>query len=117
MADDKLLDDLNTHYIRAIRDSDTRWFDENLDADFVNTNADGTLSSREAFIAFIGKPCAVGNLQCEDVSVRIIGDAGIVRARTAYMKPDGQPGKGRYTDIWLKRGGTWRCVSAHVTRG
>jgi hypothetical protein len=40
-----------------------------------------------------------------------------VRATTSYRKADGQPGKGRCTDIWARRGGRWVCVAAHVTRG
>jgi hypothetical protein len=27
-----------------------------------------------------------------------------------------QDGRGRYTDIWEKRGGQWLAVAAHVTR-
>jgi ketosteroid isomerase-like protein len=40
----------------------------------------------------------------------------IIHAKTVYTKPDGQPGAGRYTDIWQKREGRWLCVAAHVTR-
>ncbi len=40
-----------------------------------------------------------------------------IRARTTYVKPDGQPGAGRYTDVWARRGGRWLCVAANVSRG
>jgi ketosteroid isomerase-like protein len=116
-GDHETLEQLNLNFIRSVGESDARWFEENLDADFVNTNADGTLSERAAFITFIGRPCTVTKLKCEDVKIRILGDVSIIHARTAYIKPDGQPGAGRYTDVWLKRGGRWLCVSAHVTRG
>jgi ketosteroid isomerase-like protein len=53
----------------------------------------------------------------EDVRIQVVGDIGIIHARTAYTKPDGQAGTGRYTDIWWRADGRWRCVSAHVTRG
>lgn len=111
------LEALNLNYIRSVQDSDARWFDQNLDADFVNSNPDGTLSERAAFIAFIGQPCPLKVLKCEDVRIRLLGESAIIHARTAYLKPDGQPGAGRYTDIWMRREGRWRCVSAHVTRG
>ncbi len=116
-ADQAALTGLNEHYIRAIRESDVRWFDEHLAHEFVNANADGSVSDRAAFIAFIGKPSAVSNLQVEQVRIQVVGDIGIIHARTAYTKPDGQPGAGRYTDIWWRADGRWRCVSAHVTRG
>jgi ketosteroid isomerase-like protein len=116
-ADQSALADLNHHYIRAVRESDVRWFDANLTPEFVNGNADGSFSDRAAFIAFIGKPIQVSNLREEDVRIQVVGDIGVIHARTAYTKPDGQAGAGRYTDIWWRAGGRWRCVSAHVTRG
>ena len=100
-----------------MQESDAGWFERNLDLDFVNSNPDGTLSERAAFIAFIARPCMLKNLKCEDVHVRILDDTAIIHARTAYLKPDGQPGAGRYTDVWVRRGDRWLCVAAHVTRG
>ena len=116
-ADGAALADLNHHYIRAVRESDVRWFDANLASEFVNGNADGSFSDRAAFLAFIGKPSTVPDIREEDVRIQVVGDIGIIHARTAYTKPDGQPGAGRYTDIWWRADGRWRCVSAHVTRG
>ena len=45
------------------------------------------------------------------------GEVAILRARTTYVKPDGQPGAGRYTDVWARREGRWLCVAANVSRG
>jgi ketosteroid isomerase-like protein len=83
----------------------------------VNGNADGSFSDRAAFIAFIAKPITVSNLREDDVRIQVVGDIGIIHARTAYTKPDGQADAGRYTDIWWRAAGRWLCVSAHVTRG
>jgi ketosteroid isomerase-like protein len=116
-ADQATLADLNDHYIRSVRESDVRWFDANLAPEFVNGNADGSFSDRAAFLAFIARPVAVSNLRAEDVRIQVVGDIGIIHARTAYAKPDGQAGAGRYTDIWWRAAGRWHCVSAHVTRG
>src|SRR5689334_10286290 len=41
-ADQAALAGLNEHYIRAIRESDVKWFDEHLAPEFVNANADGS---------------------------------------------------------------------------
>ena len=116
-ADGATLAALNEHYIRAIREADVPWFDTHLAPEFVNANADGSFSDRAAFLAVIAKGSAVSGLRVEDVVIQVVGDTGIVHARTAYTKPDGQPGTGRYTDIWWRADGRWRCVSAHVTRG
>jgi ketosteroid isomerase-like protein len=111
------LTELNARYIRSVRDSDVRWFDENLAEDFLNSNPDGSLVDRAAFLRQIAPPCPVSQLQCEDVRIRILGDVALIHARTTYGKPDGKRGQGRYTDIWARRGGRWLCVAAHVGRG
>jgi ketosteroid isomerase-like protein len=116
-ADHRMLADLNDHYIRSVRESDVRWFDEHLAQDFANGNADGSFSDRRAFLAFIARPSTVPDIRAEDVQIQVVGDIGIIHARTAYTKADGQAGAGRYTDIWWRADGRWRCVSAHVTRG
>jgi ketosteroid isomerase-like protein len=116
-TDHAALADLNHHYIRSVRESDVRWFEAHLAPEFVNGNADGSFSDRAAFMAAMGKPSPVSGLRAEDVRIQVVGDIGIIHARTAYTKPDGQAGAGRYTDIWWRANGRWSCVSAHVTRG
>jgi len=111
------LRELNKHYIRSVRESDVRWFDENLSEDFVNSNPDCTLVDRAGFLVQIAKPSAAKNIQCEDVRIRMLGEVALIHARTTYIKPDGQPGAGRYTDVWARRKGRWVCVAANVTRG
>jgi ketosteroid isomerase-like protein len=116
-ADLETLQKLNAGYIRSVRESDVGWFDANLADDFLNSNPDGTLVDRTAFLKQITPPCAVSNLQCEDVRIRILGDVALIHARTTYGKADGSRGAGRYTDIWARRQGRWLCVAAHVGRG
>jgi len=108
---------LNEDYIRSVSASDVKRFDEILADDFLNTNPDGTLINRAQFLAQIARPMAVSGFKCEDVLIRVMGDFAIIHARTTYKKPDGQPGAGRYTDMWALRGGQWLCVAAHVMRG
>jgi Domain of unknown function (DUF4440) len=68
----------------------------------------------EEFQAQTARPVSISNLEARDVRVRIIGDVGIIHARTTYTLPDGRAGSGRYTDVWARR--RWLAVSAHVTR-
>ena len=111
------LQELNRGYIRSVRTSDVRWFDENLAEDFVNSNPDCSLVERAGFLAQVARPSAVTNLEEDDVRIRVLGEVSIIHARTTYIKPDGQPGAGRYTDVWQRRGGRWLCVAANVSRG
>lgn len=108
--------DLNRHYVRSVQEADVPWFEAHLAPEFMNTNPDGTLVDRAGFLVQIAKGSPVRQLREHDVQIRDFGDFAIVRARTAFLKPDGSSGAGRYTDDWHKRGGVWRCVSAHVTR-
>jgi uncharacterized protein DUF4440 len=112
------LQELNRGYIRSVQNSNVRWFDEHLSEDFVNSNPDCSFVDRAGFLAQIARPCPVKNLVAEDVLIRMVSEeVAIIRARTTYVKPDGQPGAGRYTDVWARRGGRWLCVAANVSRG
>jgi ketosteroid isomerase-like protein len=116
-ADLERLQELNRGFIRSVRTSDVAWFDRNLSEDFLNSNADGTLVDRAAFLRQIAPACPLSNFDAEDVRIRILGDTALVHGRTTYVKPDGQAGAGRYTDVWVRQGGRWVCVSGDVTRG
>ncbi|MEX2242096.1 MAG: nuclear transport factor 2 family protein [Burkholderiales bacterium] len=116
-SDLEVLEKLNEGYVASVQNCDVRWFDEQLSDDFLNTNPDGTLVDRAGFLAQIAKPQSITGLEPREVNIRILGDLAIIHAKTVYTKPGGQPGAGRYTDIWQKREGRWLCVAAHVTRG
>jgi len=107
---------LNRNYIRSVQEADTTWFEEHLSPDFMNSNPDGSIVDRSQFLNQIGRGSAVRDLREHDVNIRLLGDFAIIHARTAYIKPDGSAGAGRYTDDWQRRDGRWLCVSAHVTR-
>jgi ketosteroid isomerase-like protein len=115
-SDHATLLDLNRDYIRSVRTSDVRRFDEILADDFLCSNPDGSLVDRDGFLGQTARPVSISNLAVHDVNVRIMGDFAIIHARTTYTRPDGGVGSGRYTDVWARRQGTWLAVSAHVTR-
>jgi len=107
---------LNDQFIRSVATSDAAWFERHLSEDFLNSNPDGTLSDRAAFLRQIARPSVVTQLAAEDVRIRLFGQTAIVHGRTTYLKADGQPGAGRYTDVWARSGDSWWCVAADVTR-
>jgi hypothetical protein len=115
-ADHDTLLALNRDYIRSVQTSDVRRFDELLASDFRCSNPDGSLVDRRAFLEQTARPVSIRNLEALDVDIRLMGDFAIIHARTAYVRPDGSPGAGRYTDVWARCDGRWLAVSAHVTR-
>src|SRR5258706_576679 len=110
------LNALNRGYLLAAEKSDVAWYTEHLAEDYRATNPDGSFVDRAGFLAQIGRGSAVKNLDIEDVLIRVLGNVALIHARTTYIKADGQPGAGRYTDVWARRGATWKCVAANVTR-
>ena len=115
-SDHDILLALNQTYIDSVQHSDVKRFDEILAPEFYCSNSDGSLVDRAAFLRQTAKPVTITNLRAEDVMIRLIGDVAIIHARTVFTKADGSAGGGRYTDVWVKHGGLWLAVSAHVTR-
>jgi len=115
-SDHEALTRLNRDYIAAVQNSDVARFDEILAEDFLCSHPDGSLLDRATFLTQTAQPVAIRDLAAQDVVVRLLGDVAIIHAATRYLKPDGGEGRGRYTDVWARRGGRWLCVSAHVTR-
>jgi ketosteroid isomerase-like protein len=116
MTDLELLQALNHEYIASVQAGDVKRFGEILSDDFLNSNPDGSIVDKAAFLKQIAPPVKIQKLACHDVNVRIMGDFAIIHARTTYELLDARPGHGRYTDIWAKRDGRWLCVAAHVGR-
>jgi hypothetical protein len=115
-SDRATLLELNDAYIRSVQTSDVRRFEELLAGDFLCSLPDGTLVDRTGFLDRIARPAGVEDLEAHDVSVRLMGDFAIIHARTTFTLPDARAGRGRYTDVWARRGGRWLAVAAHVTR-
>ena len=115
-SDHDALLQLNRDYIDAVQNSDVARFDEILAPDFLCSNPDGSLVDRAAFLRQTAPPATIRDLASHDVAIRLMDDVAIIHARTRYVRADGQPGAGRYTDVWARRGGRWLAVAAHVTR-
>jgi hypothetical protein len=115
-SDHEILEQLNRDYINSVQHSDVKRFDEILAPEFYCTNFDGSLVNRTAFLQQTATPVTISNLRAEDVLIRIIGDFAVIHARTAFTRPDGSAGGGRYTDGYARINGRWLAVFAHVTR-
>jgi len=115
-ADRTVIEELNRQYLRAAERSDAHWYAEHLADDFVCSLVDGSIGDRAAFLERIAQPHGARRFEADDVRIRFVGELALVHAGFAYVKPDGRPGSGRYTDIYAQRLGRWVCVSAHFNR-
>ena len=110
------LRDLNLAYLDSVRTGDVERFRQILSEDFLCSLPDGTLLDQRQFLEHTAKPRTLARLEADEVRIRVLGDVAIIHAATRYTTMTGHDGRGRYTDVWQKRGGTWLAVSAHVTR-
>lgn len=115
-TDFETLKQLNLEYVRAVDQANPAWFERHLARDFMNSNPDGSLVDRAAFLLQIARGAGVSGIEAQDVLIRLMGDFAIIHARTSYKARAGEKGSGRYTDIWSRRDGHWMCVAAQVTR-
>ena len=114
MNDEELLDQLERRWVSALQHKDATALAEIWDQDFVFTDPDGKLMSREQCLTEL----AAGTLAIEDAQVRrlkvqVFGDTGVVLGIIALR---GRAGKTRYDgeysfmDVFAKRSGRWRAV-------
>jgi ketosteroid isomerase-like protein len=109
---------LNANYVKAFRESDVAWYDAHLAPDYNVVYGDGSFHDRAGALADFAKPTFAEQLALfpvGNVRIRRFGDIALISAENAYERKDGRKGENRYTDIWLKQDGRWRCIQAHIT--
>ena len=116
--DDELttLGELNDDYLESVKMGDVDRFREILADDFLCSSADGSVLDKAQFLDLTAGPRSLRYLGATDIRIRLFGDVAIIHAATTFTTMEGREGRGRYTDVWAKRDGVWRAVSAHVTR-
>ena len=104
---------LNRDHVASVQKGDVKRFEELLADDFMSSNPDGSLRDRGEFLELTAQPVTFRELVAEDVRIRLLGDFAIIHGRFDSCSADGKPRRGRYTDNWARRDGTWVAVSAH----
>ena len=95
VGDLETLQRLNLDYVQSVDGADAGWFEGHLAPDFMNSNPDGSLVDRAAFLVQIARGAGVSNIEAHDVLIRVIGDLAIIHARTTYKTPADKEGGGR----------------------
>jgi ketosteroid isomerase-like protein len=104
---------LNLDFTASVQNGDVKRFEEILADDFMMSTPNGSLLSKAEFLKLTAQPVTISGLAVEDVRIRVLGDFAIIHARFNSREADGKPRRGRYTDNWARRDGTWLAVSAH----
>ena len=104
---------LNRDFVASVQKGDVKRFEEILADDFMSSNPDGSLLDKAEYLKLVAQPSTISGLVAEDVRIRVLGDFAIIHGRFDSRSADGKPRRGRYTDNWARRDGTWVAVSAH----
>src|SRR5205085_9758134 len=104
---------LNRDFTASVQNGDVKRFEEILADDFMCSTPDGSLLDKAEFLKLTAQPVTTSGLVAQDVRIRLLGDFAIIHARFNSRSADGKPRRGRYTDNWARRDGTWVAVAAH----
>src|SRR3954469_11287812 len=104
---------LNLDFFTSVQKGDVKRFEEILADDFMMSTPDGLLLDKAEFLRLTAEPVTFSGLVAEDVRIRLLGDFAITHGRFNSRSAAAKPRRGRYTDNWARRDGTWVAVSGH----
>lgn len=110
---------LETAWNHAEQSKDVAALDQLLSPQLVYIDYDGSLSSKEEFLANVkNESLEPDQIINESQNVQVFGDCavvtGIYREKGVYKgKPYSR--RGRFTDTWIKVNDTWQCVASQST--
>ena len=106
---------LNRDFVASVQKGDVKRLGEIFADDFMVSTPDGSLLNKAEYLKLVAEPVTITGLVAEDVRIRLLGDFAIIHGRFNSRSADGKPRRGRYTDNWASRDGTWVAVSAHYS--
>src|SRR5690349_1063070 len=104
---------LNLDFFASVQKGDVKRFEEMLADDFMSSHPDGSLLDKAEYLKLTAQPVTISGLVAEDVRIRLLGDFAIIHGRFNSRWADSKQRRGRYTDNYARRDGTWVAVSAH----
>lgn len=108
---------------RANVERDAAFF-ERVEADeFIFTDSNGGLTTKAEDVDGVRKPpnpdVKLLAYDVDEMQVRVYGDAAVVTGRATtrqLVKGEERSGRSRFTDVFVRRGGSWRIVAGHSSR-
>jgi hypothetical protein len=104
----------------AFVSGDVASLDGTLANDYINTDENGTVTTKAQTIADLKSgDLKFSSIVNDDYKVRVYGKAAVVTYREilkGQYKGKDFSGPCRETDTWVKRAGQWQCVAAHESK-
>ena len=114
------LEKLNAEWLTAYKTRDGAALDRILADDFEAIYPGGRVMRKADLVKAATNPArTVSDIAWDDLKIMVFGDVAVVRARS---RMSGKTAEGDfastndYADVYVKRAGAWRAVSAHVVR-
>ncbi len=110
---------LENAWNQAEEDKDVTALDSLLDPTLVYIDYDGSFMDKAQFMASVQAPSLhPEQIVNESMSANVYGDSAVVTG--VYREKGTRNGKtylrrGRFTDTWVYRNGTWTCVASQST--
>ena len=114
------LEKLNAEWLTAYKTHDGVALERILADDFEAIYPGGRVMKKTDLVKAATNPArTVSEISWDDLKILVFGDVAVVRARS---RMSGKTAEGDfastndYADVYVKRAGAWRAVSAHVVR-
>lgn len=100
--------------------NDAAVIDRLLAHNWMNTNANGTVTTKAQLMALLKSGTfKIMSIENDDVLVRVYGDTAIVTGRSTSSREGGEGAvvtrQVRFTRVWAKLAGRWQVVAAQTT--
>jgi ketosteroid isomerase-like protein len=112
--------DLESKMAQAWVQRDTQFLEQILADDYTLAGAGDALMSKSQYLAGIADPeFRTTSAIVNDLRIRVYGDAAVVTGRATYRGWSKKRGRYvrrfRFTDTFVRRGSTWKCVATHAS--
>lgn len=112
------LEKLNSEWLTAYKTRDGAALDRILADDFEAIYPGGRILRKADLIRSATNPArTVSDIAWDDLKILVFGDVAVVRARSRIVGKNAQgdfSSRNDYADVYVRRAGAWRAVSAHV---
>lgn len=117
---EQLIKQLENESREATLKNDAEALDRLLADNWMNTNANGTVTTKAQLMALLkSSPFKIMSIENDDVLIRVYGDAAVVTGRSTSKRVNRDnavvAGQVRFTRVWAKLGEKWRVVAAQST--
>lgn len=112
------LEKLNSEWLTAYKTRDGAALDRILADDFEAIYPGGRILRKADLIRSATNPArTVSEIAWDDLKILVFGDVAVVRARSRIVGKTAEgdfSSRNDYADVYVRRAGAWRAISAHV---